>query len=191
MEQSHAPKRSSYGAVASVLVVLLISAACFAYIRHKKNNELTANFNVSYPKPDKDWVVLPHGPQYLFQYEEPKRGLTLRGAVNQMVSDVNPTPDLDRDHVAKLVVDNTLSNMPGWTAEVKDIVQSEGTSFRIVRRTQRNQTVVTAFSVEGNTTLLVSLSARDKKSAEVDKGMDEFRDFIKRIKLARANTSAW
>lgn len=191
MDHTPTQGKNSYGTVASVLVVLLVASAGYAFIRHKKNKEQTANFDVKFPKPDKDWVVMPHGPQYLFQYEEPKKGLTLRGAVNQMVSDVNPTPDLDRDNVAKLVVDNTLSNMPGWTAEIKDIVKSDGTSFRIVRRTQRNQTVVTAFSVEGNTTLLVSLSARDKQSDQVDKGMDTFREFIKRIRLEKTNTSAW
>ena len=188
MDESRPRKWLSYGSVASVMTLLLLGSVGYAFMRVRRNKQLSANFNVKFPNPTKGWVSRPHSPEFLFMYEDAKRGLTLRGAVNQMVSDINPTPDLDRDHVAQLIVDNTLSNMPGWTAEVKDIVQSQGTSFRLVRRTQQALVIVTAFAVEGNTTLLVSLSARDKQKGEVDKDMPEFHDFISQIKLIKADS---
>lgn len=156
---------------------------------HQRNEEMSANFSIDVPKPFSGWENRPHGPQTYFLYGQPKRGLLLRGSVNQMIDSTNPTPDLDRDNLAKLIVDNTHENMPGWNAVVEDQVEAKGTSFRIVRRSEKNHVVVTAFSVKGNTTLLISLSARDDNAGEVDKDMDEFRKFLSEVSLKKTDMS--
>jgi len=187
------PKRKSlsYGTACAIIVLVLIGGAAYSFVRDRNQRIMTANFNIAYPPPPRGWQPRHHGPETLFLYEEPTKGLLIRGAVNQMVSEINPTPDLDRDNLAKLMADNTVANMPGWTAEIKDIVQSQGTSFRLVRRTQQGHEIVTAFSVEGNTTLMISISARDKQTAQVDEHMGLFHDFISNVKLTKADSSKW
>ena len=149
------------------------------------------NFSVAYPTPPKNWNPVNHGPQTLFLFEDTKRGLLMRGSVNQMVADINPTPDLDRDNLAKLMIDNTHANMPGWTAEMREMVQADGTSFRLIRRAQHGFVNLTACAVKGNTTFLVSLVARDKKVVEVDNSVPEFENYLSKIKFTKADSSRW
>jgi hypothetical protein len=160
------------------------------YDRHR-NEEMSANFSIKIPQPHPGWDRLRHGPQTLFLYGDRKKGLLLRGSVNQMIDDVNPTPDLDRDGLAKTVVENTHDNMKGWSAEVQDKVDSPSASFRIVRRSEKDHTVVTAFCVKGNTTLLVSLSGRAGYAEQVDKDMPEFRKFLSEVVLTKTDMSKW
>ena len=176
----------------SVSVVLLLAAGLiYTAVKGRKDDNLTANFDIHIPKPTNGWRALPHGPQAYFLYGHPEKGLYIRGSVSQMINDVNPTPDLDRDNLAKLIVDNTHDNMPGWTAVVADKVEAKGTSFRIVRRSEKRHVVVTAFAVKGNTTFLVSLSGRDGSAAEVDKDMTEFRQFLSNFEMTKTDLSNW
>jgi len=149
------------------------------------------NFTVSYPRPSDGWISLPHGPQTLFLYGNEKKGLLMRGSVNQMISDVNPTPDLDRDNLAKLMIDNTHDNMRGWTADMMDKVDAKDISFRLVRRSENHHVVLTAFAVKGNTTALISLSARNKNADQVDKSTSDFEKFLATVGFVKADTSKW
>lgn len=173
------------------VVLVLVAALAYTFVKGKRNEEMSANFSIKIPDPFSGWERLQHGPQALFLYGERKKGLLLRGSVNQMIDDVNPTPDLDRDNLAQLVVDNTHDNMPGWSAAIQDKVDANGASFRIVRRSEKKHVVVTAFCVKGNTTLLVSLSGRDGNVEQVDKDMPEFRTFLSEVALTKTDLSKW
>jgi hypothetical protein len=176
----------------SISVVLILSAGLvYRVLTGHQDVDSAANFDIHIPAAAQGWQVRPHGPQTYFLYAQPQKGLLLRGSVNQMVDDINPTPDLNRDGLAHLMVDNTLDNMPGWTAVVEDTVDGKGTSFRIVRRSEKKHVVVTAFAVRGNTTLLVSLSGRDGNADQVDKDMTEFRSFLSNVGMTKADNSKW
>jgi hypothetical protein len=189
MDKAHPARPTNYAVLCSIIVLLLGGGVGYGVYKDRAMHDSTLNFALTYPKSMSGWRPREHGPQTLFLYEQPNTGLLLRGAVNQMVSDVNPTPNLDRDNLAQLMVDNTHDNMPGWTAVVEDKVDAKGTSFRLVRRSQRGQVVVTAFAVKGNTTVLISLSGRDQHVADVDKGMDDFRKFISSLALTKTDLS--
>lgn len=180
-----------YGRLAALVVLAIGGGLGYLSYMHKRDVAMTANFTLSYPPAATGWKAMRHGPQTLFLYGNTAKGLLLRGAVNQVISNVNPTPDLDRDNLAKLMVDNTHDNMPGWTASVEDAVQANGTSFRLVRRSEHKHVVVTAFAVKGNTTVLISLSGRDKYASQVDRDMDEFHRFISKLTLTKADSSRW
>jgi hypothetical protein len=169
---------------------VLIGGLAYSTFKGRSNADMSANYSINIPKPQQGWEKLPHGPQTYFLYGQPKKGLLLRGSVNQMIDSVNPTPELDRDHLARLIVDNTHDNQPGWTAEIQnEVIEAKGTSFRIVRRSEKHHVVVTAFSVKGNTTLLISLSGRDGYADEVDKDMPEFRQFLGEVALTKTDMS--
>ncbi len=181
----------SYGIVAALIIGALVLGAGYQYMRARGNKQMVDNFNLQYPRPPVGWKTKPHSPMDLFAYEDEHRGLTLSGGVNQTVADFNPTPDLDRDNLAQLMIDNTRANMPGWTAKIEDLVNTPSASFRLVRRETPGLVNVTAFAVKGNTTVLISLVGRGKQSGEVDKAMKEFHDFVAQIELKRADTRGW
>ncbi len=174
----------------ATLCLLVTGAGAYSYRawRVQVQHAQSVNFALSFPPAGPGWKSLPHGPYSVFTYEQRSTKLLLRGAVNNLVSDINPTPDMDRDNIARLMVDNTHDNMPGWTATTLDkIVQAHNTSFRIVRRAQKGHVVVTAFAVKGNTTILISLSGRGDHTADLDKAMGEFDDFLAKMKLTQKN----
>lgn len=191
MERTPSRRATRYGLLSAVAVLAIVAGLGYTAYQHHIDPASVANFEIAYPKAAGEWVVMPHGPQTLFLYSDKKKGLLLRGAVNQMISDVNPTPDLDRDNLAQLMVDNTHDNMPGWTAAIEDKVDARGTSFRLVRRSENKHVVVTAFAVKGNTTVLISLSARNGNAEQVDRDMAEFHSFISQVTFTKADSSKW
>ncbi|HEY0867806.1 MAG TPA: hypothetical protein VGE01_10520 [Fimbriimonas sp.] len=140
------------------------------------------NFKVVYEKPT-GWKELPHGPQTLFLFQEPRTGVLLRGAVNQIVADVNPTPELDTDGIAQYYVDRTHENMKDWQAKMGEKVKAKDGEFRIIERERKDKKVVTAYAVKGNTTLLVSISGGPEAKVEVDRKMPEFKEYLSSIGL--------
>ncbi len=191
MVDSPESRPSRYGILSIAALVIVGGGFSYTLLKRQQDIVSTENFEISVPPPAKGWHALDHGPQTLFLYSHNEKGLILRGAVNQMVSSVNPTPNLDRDGLAQLMVDNTHDNMPGWTADVKDVVKCKGTSFRVIRRSEKKHVVVTAFAVKGNTTVLISLAGRDDKADQVDKDMAEFEKFVTSVTMTKADSSKW
>jgi hypothetical protein len=188
MDESPRPRIRTYFFLSLAVVVCTGSAFAYRSWRVRHDHAMSVNFQLTFPRADPGWQALPHGPYSIFVYEQKATKLQMRGAVNNLISDINPTPDMDRDNIANLMVDNTHDNMPGWTAVALDgVVEAHNTSFRLVRRAERGHVVVTAFAVKGNTTVLISLSGRDGHSADVDKAMGEFDQFLSRMTLTQAN----
>src|SRR5579862_2692834 len=98
---------------------LALVGSAIAWRMHQKTADADSvkNYEIRWPHPS-GWNILPHGPQTLFKFQDPKTKLVIRGAANQMVADVNPTPDLDTDGIADYYNDRTDENMKdqGWTA---------------------------------------------------------------------------
>jgi hypothetical protein len=145
----------------------------------------TSNYRVVYG-PKAGWKDEPHGPQTLFLYRHPEESILIRGAVNQVVSDINPTPELHTDALAQYYIDRTRENMPGWKAELLDRVPARNTWFRLVHRERDGKVVVTAYAVKGNTTLLISMSGNgDDEKLAVSRNMDGFKNYLSTVSLER------
>ena len=131
-----------------------------SYRNYQKNS--VKNFKPVFAAPV-GWVNEPHGPTTLFKFADPSTKLVLRGAVNQMISDYNPTPDLDTAGIAKFYLERTKQSMPDWTGkDLGDYSTHKGNSYEVIRRATKDRVVVTAYWVRGNTTLLISLFGKDK-----------------------------
>ncbi len=147
----------------------------------EKRQEQAQNFELGYSKP-KGWIVVPHGPQTVFAYRNPKTRVTLRGATHNIVDETNPTPELDRDTVTRNFAEVTVENL-GWKAEILDTIDFNGGSYRIIRREGKDRTVVTGIAVRGNTTVLITLSGIGAAKKNVDSEMPHFRDFLASMSL--------
>jgi hypothetical protein len=160
------------------------------WVKHTKTESVNGakNYVLAFAKPD-GWRAEGHGPQTLFKYQDPKSDLILRGAVNQVISEVNPTPDLDTDGIAQFYVDRTTDNMPTWTAEKLGKVDAGGTSFELVRRATNDRVVVTAYAVKGNTTVLVSLFGKDGAMKRVDPGIPDFKSYLATLSIHEKDLS--
>jgi hypothetical protein len=167
------------------MCVLVLLGAVYAEHRRATNAELAnRNYYLLFSTP-KGWVPIPHSPEALFLYREPKTNLLLRGAMSDVVSDSNPTPELDTDGTAQWILDITSENMKDWTGQLLDVVDAQGTKFRLVRRSKSDKCVVSAVAVEGNTTALVTLSADKGQLASIDGEMPAFRQYLATLGFQR------
>ena len=184
--------RSYRSKVMSVLIAAVILGTFGGYVSWAQNmkraKELSQNYVIAYPAPPVGWKAIPHSPRALFLYQKDNSNVLLNGGVNQLEDDVNPTPDLGTENLANQVIDMTRENMPGWTAEKLDSIDADGTSFRLVKRVNGNHVVINAFTVKGNTTLLISLTGRGVASTKIiDANLDVFRRFLSHVKLSLSN----
>ena len=187
--------RSSRSKVVSALLVLSILGAFGGYVSWAKNikraKELSQNYVISYPGPPKGWESIPHSPRALFLYQRKGTNVLINAGVSQLEDDYNPTPDLGTENLANQVIDMTRDNMPGWTAEKLDSVEAGGTSFRLVKRMNGDHIVINAFTVKGNTTLLISLTGRGTSSGRmIESSLTDFRQFLSTVKLSLSNSAA-
>jgi hypothetical protein len=176
----------------SVLVAAVILGTFGGYVSWAKNikraKELSLNYLVSYPGPPKGWESVPHSPRALFLYQRKGSNIMINAGLNQLEDDINPTPDLGTENLANQVIDMTRDNMPGWTAEKLDSVEAGGTSFRLVKRVNADHIVINAFTVKGNTTLLISLTGRGVTSSKnIEKSLDDFRHLLSSVNLTLSN----
>lgn len=139
------------------------------------------NYAVGWDSPA-EWKEVPHGPQTLFLYTNNDK-LLLRGSVNQVYSEVNPTPDLDARSLAEYYIASTRENMPGWTAEHVGEQPAADATWHLVRRETKDFKILIGYAVKGNTTVIVSLSGRGPSSLAVEPELDSFRTFLKSIRL--------
>jgi hypothetical protein len=177
-------RKLSVGAV--VAIGLALSTFAYAYWKLKPNSGDTRNYKIVWKAPAQSKEV-PHGPQTLFLYRHDKHRDLLRGAQNQVVSEVNPTPDMDSRRLAQFYIERTDENLKEWSAE--DIGQAPGknVNFHLIHRKRKGKSVVTAFGVNGNTTLIVSLSSTEPKRPEIsDARLDEFRKYLATIEFEPA-----
>jgi hypothetical protein len=136
------------------------------------------------------WRNQPHGPATLFKILEPSTNLELRAAVNQVVAEVNPTPDLDTHGIANFYMERTQQSMPSWKAvKLKEYINRHGTDFEILRRSTKDRIVVTAYAVRGNTTFLVTLFGKNGTMRYVDPGMTKLYSFLSTVSLNEQDLS--
>jgi hypothetical protein len=156
---------------------------------HKLQRENALNFKPHYQLPS-GWHLDPHGPTAIFKCTEPTTHLELRGSVNQVISDSNPTPDLDTKGIANFYIDRTDESMKGWSAAVlKTYSNPLGTDFAVIRRATKDRIVVTAYSVRGNTTLLITLFGKDRSRAYVDPDIEKLYRFLDTVSLSQQDMS--
>lgn len=152
--------------------------------------ESAKNYAIGFPQPPVGWVAIPHGPQSLFMYRNLKSNALIRGGVNQIISDFNPTPGLGTNGIAQYYIDRTKENMPDWVAQKLGMVDAKNTSFRLIKRQRKGKVVVTAFSVKGNTTVLVTLASDENREDTVAPQMKLFSTFLSQISLNQKDMSA-
>ncbi len=189
MEPSRPVRPMRYGILSFALVICMLVGFEYKAIAERNSHELSANYVLGFPQPPKGWKEIPHGPQTLFLYRQADTRVLINGGINQMVAEANPTPELGTEQLADRLIEMTRRNMPGWAAEKMGEVTADGAKFRLVRRSQKLLTVITAFAVRGNTTILISLSGRDTHVSDVEKDMDQFRQFLSSVKLTRTDLS--
>jgi len=144
------------------------------------------NYTVTYESP-KNWKKMPKGPQTLFLYKDPKSGLLLRGAQNQVIAELNPTPELDGPGLVSYYLERTETSLKGWTAKALDSVDGINVKFHLLRRERQGKVVLSAFGVRGNTTFIVTLSGNDEEAKQIDDyGMKFLRDYLGTIEFSQA-----
>jgi predicted RNA-binding protein with PUA-like domain len=165
--------------------VILIGVAGVYTSRVKEERaQSILNYEVSHERPA-GWKAIEHGPQTLFLYKDPVTHLLLRGAINQVVSEVNPTPELQTDSIAQYYIDRTAENQPEWTAKRLPDVDSNGVRFSMIEREKAGKCVVTAFVVKGNTTFMASVSGNNEETKAIEAELPHFREFLAKISLNR------
>lgn len=142
----------------------------------------TSNYEILFPRPA-NWEAMPHAPFTQFLFEHKQTRSQIRGATNRIVSDVNPTPDLDEDGLAKYYLATTAENQPEWKAERLPDMRSKELRFSAIRRTRGDKIVVTAFTVRGNTTAIVSLAVSEPYLDRYDELLQEFKTFLGDVRL--------
>jgi hypothetical protein len=169
----------------SVAALFLIATATFISKRTTEaRQEDRSNFSLKYSRPAGWTEELHHNPQTLFSYIDGRTKVSLRGSINQVIFDENPTPELDRDglttHFANVTVDHL-----GWAAKILDIVNCPGGSYRIIRRETTDRIIVSGIAVRGNTTVIVTLSGIGGAKKSVDAHLPFFREFLATTSLEK------
>jgi hypothetical protein len=188
-----APRKPLYRVFVFVPVLLLLFGAV-KLRQFKEQKELdkerndAKNFVVHYQAPV-GWKSTPHGPESLFREIDPKTGLILRGAANQVVDASNPTPDLTTDGIAKYFEDRTDENMPTWKATELAKAPGDGVDFAVLRRATKDRVVITAYAVRGNTTVLMTLFGKGKARNLVDSNLPVFYEMLKTVSLHEKDMS--
>jgi hypothetical protein len=172
-----------------IVPLMLLVAGALAWTGYKKREsaDMSKNFVLNYSTPA-GWKAAAHGPETLFRCIDPKTDLVLRGAVNQVISEDNPTPELDTKGIADYYVDRT-ENMGGWKVQRLGVAKGDGTSFEVLRRSARDRVVVTAYAVKGNTTVLVTLFGKGKARNLVDPNIGVLDSFLRTVSLHEKDMS--
>lgn len=142
----------------------------------------TSNYEILFPRPA-NWQALPHAPFTQFLFEHKETHAQIRGATNRIVSEINPTPDLNEDGLAKYYLTTTVENQPEWKAERLPDMRSKELRFSAIRRTREDKIVVTAFTVRGNTTVILSLAVNKPYFDRYEELMREFKSFLGDVRL--------
>lgn len=170
--------------------VLAAGAAVGIYISAKggvkKAFASSEVYGVEYAKPA-GWNEGVPGPFTLFVFRHPEGKGTIRGSINEVHANVNPTPELDTNGIADHFVDITKSNMPQWKALRLDDINGRQERFSLIRRSRDDRTIYTAYCTKGNTTVVVSLSGIGKAAKTVDDALPDFRKLVASFRLVPKN----
>lgn len=177
------PKRVRVFGFAFLALAVILPAGLWRKSNASALEEARTNFKLGYVLPQ-GWKELPHSPQTLFFCVDPASDVKLRGAVNQIVADYNPTPELDRDGLTQQFADITTDNL-GWKAKILDTVDFDGGSYRLIRRETVDRVVISAIAVRGNTTVMMGLSGIGKAKTHVDGQLPFFRKYLATTSLAK------
>jgi hypothetical protein len=165
-----------------VALPLFLGIEAWQEHRAKRDPSLTGNYEVQWKAPD-GWVQHPRSPYSLFLFRHPDRRAMIRAGQAQVVDEVNPDLDSDTDGIASLLVSNT-DNQRDWVArEAGDVFSYQGQRFRLVHRTGPDKDVLTAATVKGNTTLLVTMAVDEDDREHLAGLLAEFRQFLREIRL--------
>ncbi len=178
-------RRRRLGYVVALGVACL--GAAYAYLTKLESDrkESIALYDIVYPT-FLDWKKSKYNPYVLFGFQHPAQPIRIQGSVNQVESEVNPTPDLHTDGIAQYYIDRTRENMPGWKAKQIGDVEAKGVRFRVIERESPVRRVVSGFAVKGNTTLIVSMTAGVEGMNGVPKLLPQFQDYLARIEFRPA-----
>jgi hypothetical protein len=167
-----------------VTIAVVAPAVAWRSNTQRSGAEAALNYKLNFSKPD-GWTERPHSPQSLFVYANPD-GVTMKGGHMQVVDAQNPTPDMDRDALSNNFADITRENL-GWKVTMGDVIECDGGSYRLLRRVGGDRTIVSAVSVRGNTTVLVTLSAIGKSQKHIDEAMPDFLGCLKASRFTLAH----
>ncbi len=167
--------RPNLGTITICLLLVAGAGGSIWYLRHIQGDN--SNYKLVRPEPE-GWQPVPHGPQTLFLYRNPKNGLLLRGAQSQIVAEYNPTPEENNDSVAQYYIDRTHENLKQWTASKSDKVQAKNGAYQLIDRKKEGKRVVSAFGVLGNSIFIVSLSGNGKQVDSIDETLPWFHDYL-------------
>jgi len=164
-----------------------VAAIAGAYGFHRKRLaiEESANYQLSFSQPE-GWKSRPLTPGMMFIYENNTSHLSMRGAVNNVVSETNPTPDLDAEALIRHYQKITVENLKGWHYRLLDSVEAHGAQFRLIRRWTTDRCVVSAIAVRGNTTVIIALVGEHANAPLIDEGIPAFRTYLANLSLVPA-----
>lgn len=140
------------------------------------------NYEVIYHAPT-GWDTERPGPQQLFRFRHPDTKVFIIGAVSRVVDEINPTPELTTDGIAEQYIEVTERNFDGWNARRLSDEASGAERFSVIERAGPDRTTLTAYSVRGNTTLIVSMGANGASRVNLEKHLRDFRGLLADIKF--------
>lgn len=164
------------------LAAIAIGAIGYAYHWRVKSVDDAKNYQLVFDLPD-GWKKMPLTPGMAFIFQNKASHISMRGAVNNMVAEYNPTPDMDAQAIIGQYVTITEQNLTGWHYQMLQPVLAHGTEFKLIRRWTDTRCVVSAVAVQGNTTVIIALVGADKYKSHVDEGMDDFRNYLATLSL--------
>jgi hypothetical protein len=168
----------------STLALVIVAGSLLAYGYHWRvqTAESAANYQLVYKMPN-GWQPMPVTPGMMFVYKNKATQVSMRGAVNNMICDVNPTPDMDAEAIMSQYVSVTKDNLKGWHYARLDPVKANGVEFQLIRRWTADRCVVSAVGVRGNTTVIIALVGDHQNVPHVDQGMPDFRNYLANLTL--------
>jgi hypothetical protein len=164
------------------LVGVGVAIGTYSQVRAEQQKLSIANYDLEYAT-FIDWKSIPHSPYLLFTFKHPSADIRLMGGTNQIVSESNPTPEMDTDGIAKHYLEVTKSNFKGWKASELQDAMGPDLRFSMIRRESGARAVINCFAVRGNTTVLVSLTASNEAIPLIDAFMPQVREYLASMKL--------
>lgn len=168
------------------LLVIIGIAGWMTYKDLTKNiatgNGITQNYQISYTALP-NWKWCEPNPASLFTYQNPKTRAVLRGGTTQILSDYNPTPELDSDGIAEYYIDTTKRHQSGWTVQRLPDIETSSERFTVLDRRKEGKRVLTCFCVKGNTTLVVALSGYGKGKSILEEHIADLKRFLASVRL--------
>lgn len=171
------------GAAVAFCSLAVIAIAYASHVRLRAT-EAATNYELVFSLP-KGWESKPVTPGMAFVYENSANHLSMRGAVNNVVSEVNPTPDMNADAIIQQYRVITKDNLVGWKYKILEPVEAHGAQFQMIQRWTSDRCVVSAVAVRGNTTIIIALIGHHDNTLQVDRGMPAFRNYLASLALAQ------